>query len=108
MKWWKYQYPQFELLLFAIPNGGLRNVIVAKKLKAEGVKAGVADLFLAMPSNKYHGLFIEMKKEKGGVQSQAQKDFQLEVEKQGYKYFLAHGWEKAAQAINDYIGNREY
>ena len=34
---------------FAIANGGLRNIIVAKKLKAEGVKAGVADLFLMIP-----------------------------------------------------------
>jgi len=30
--------------IFAIPNGGHRNVVVAGKLKAEGVRAGVPDL----------------------------------------------------------------
>lgn len=32
-------------LIFAIPNGGKRNVIVARKMKAEGVKPGVPDYF---------------------------------------------------------------
>jgi len=43
---------------FAIPNGGLRNIKVAAKLKQEGVKAGVADLFVALSNGKYHGLFM--------------------------------------------------
>ena len=35
-----------KIELFAVPNGGQRNVVVASKLKAEGVRAGVADLIL--------------------------------------------------------------
>ena len=38
MQWWALAHQQFgipEQLLFAIPNGGERNVIVASKLKAE-------------------------------------------------------------------------
>ena len=54
------QYPEL-VLLFAIPNGGLRNKVVAKKLKAEGVKAGVLDVCLPVPRGRYHGLYIEMK-----------------------------------------------
>lgn len=34
----------------AIPNGGHRHVAVARKLKAEGVKAGVPDVVLFKPS----------------------------------------------------------
>ena len=48
--------------VFAIPNGGLRNVVVAKKMKAEGVKPGVLDLFFTLARGGYHGLFIEMKR----------------------------------------------
>ena len=47
--------------LFAIPNGGHRNIAVAAKLKAEGVRAGVPDLCLPVARGDFHGLFIEMK-----------------------------------------------
>jgi hypothetical protein len=52
-------------LLYAVPNGGDRNLRVARKLKAEGVLAGVADLCLPAARRGYHGLYIEMKSEEG-------------------------------------------
>ena len=48
-------------MLFAVPNGGDRNVIVARKLKAEGVKRGVPDLVLPVARHGMHGLFLELK-----------------------------------------------
>lgn len=65
------QCPGIECM-FAIPNGGERNLKVAANLKAEGVRAGVADVFLPVPvqylasqgtplEECYHGLWIEMK-----------------------------------------------
>ena len=47
--------------VFAIPNGGHRHIKVAAKLKAEGVKAGIPDIFVAVPNSYSAGLFIEMK-----------------------------------------------
>ena len=47
--------------LFAIPNGGHRNKHVALKLKEEGVRAGVLDLFFPEARGGYFGLWIEMK-----------------------------------------------
>src|SRR5262245_57905739 len=41
----KDAYPVLRLL-YAVPNGGLRNIKVARKLKAEVVMTGVADLCL--------------------------------------------------------------
>ena len=49
------------LLVFAIPNGGRRNVVTATRLKAEGVMAGAPDLFVA----DYGGFFLEVKTETG-------------------------------------------
>jgi hypothetical protein len=48
-------------MCFAIPNGGHRHPAVAGKLKAEGVRAGVPDLFVPCQRHGYAGLFIELK-----------------------------------------------
>ena len=70
-------------LLFAIPNGGLRGKGTAGKLRAEGVLAGVSDLFLPVARRGFHGLFLEMKSETGKP-TELQMEFQLAVEDQGY------------------------
>lgn len=103
IQWWGLQYPDYDILLFAIPNGGLRNKVTAAKLKKEGVKPGVADLFLCLPNGIYHGLFIEMKREKGGRQADSQKAFQAAVEEQGYCYVVACGFKEAVLRIKDYL-----
>lgn len=102
ISWFRIQYPHLRNRLFAIPNGGMRNLIVAKKLKAEGVLPGVADLFLMHANIIYHGLFIEMKTLKG-VQSQHQKEFQKEAINAGYCYHVAHGFYDARDFINFYL-----
>ena len=40
-----------------------------------GVKSGVPDLMLPIPKGGYHGLFIELKKEVGGITSKEQIDW---------------------------------
>lgn len=47
--------------IFAIPNGGDRDIRVAVKLKAEGVRRGVPDLMLLAKRHGYSGLVIELK-----------------------------------------------
>ena len=112
-------------LLFAIPNGGERNKIVASQMKAEGVRAGVPDLFLPVPGLKwtapdigviqYHGLFIEMKKpaarlkrapkhkwDTGGV-SEEQVVWLNMLEQQGYKVVVCYSWYEAANEIKFYL-----
>lgn len=54
------KYPELRLL-HAIPNGGLRDRNVARKLQAEGVLPGIPDLCLPISNKHYHGLYIEMK-----------------------------------------------
>lgn len=106
MHWWSYASQRFgisEQLLFAIPNGGQRNLIVAKKLKAEGVRAGIPDLFLAVPRGRFHGMFVEMKKTKGGRVPASQKIMLETLELCGYRAVVCHGWNEAREAIQNYI-----
>ena len=46
--------------LFAIPNGGHRNVVVAGKLKAEGVRPGIPDLCFPEARGGYFGLWASL------------------------------------------------
>lgn len=99
----KQLYPLLSLM-FAIPNGGERNKIVASRLKAEGVKTGVSDVMLPVPMGGYHGLFIEMKKP-GELKStsQAQKDFGAAMQAQGYGFVVCDDWTKARDVIIQYL-----
>ena len=75
VRWFRYQYP--HLVIYAVPNGGSRNVREAQRLKAEGVLAGVADLVVMLPQGK--SLYIEMKV-RGNRQTDNQKEFQKVIE----------------------------
>ena len=110
MQWWELSSHLFgipEQLLFAIPNGGQRNLIVARKLKAEGVRAGVPDLFLAVPSMGYNGLFVEMKQAHAGRTSSAQNEMLSLLEAQGFRTAVCHGWRNAAFTIRAYLEARK-
>ena len=80
--------------VFAIPNGGLRSKMVAVKLKAEGVRSGVPDLYI--PAWK---VWVEMKREKGGRLSKEQKDWIAYLEGIGDTVIVGHGWRAAIEAI---------
>lgn len=94
-------------LMFAIPNGGLRNKVSAARLKAEGVKAGVLDIFLPVARRKYHGLFIEMKRGRN-LLTLAQEEFCANVHGQGYLYCVAYSWQSAAKNLIWYFEDEIY
>lgn len=89
--------------VFAIPNGGQRNKGVAAKLKAEGVKAGVHDIFLPLPMNGYHGMFIEMKFGRNGLTAE-QSEFGLFAASQNYHTVVCYSWVEATREIEKYLG----
>lgn len=95
------KYPELELL-FAIPNGGLRDKRVAAKLKAEGVKPGVPDLCLPVARGRYHGLFIEMKA-KGGTVTPEQVQWTSKLTLQGYFAMICVGQDDAWSVLTSYL-----
>ena len=64
--WWQRTPYARHFVMYHIPNGGRRDKITGARLKAEGVVAGVPDVFLASPRQGFHGLYIEMKRQRGG------------------------------------------
>ena len=103
VQWFDAAYPQYAGRLFAIPNGGWRAKAQALKLQLEGVRAGVPDLFLPVATGGKHGLFIEMKRSKGGTVSPEQKDWLAHLKQQGYRAEVCKGFEAAKAVIQDYF-----
>jgi len=103
VNWRKAEITQLDLF-WASPNGGLRNKVTAKKMRAEGVLAGVPDLFLAQPVGVSHGLFIEMKKRHGGRLEPEQEEMLYKLRNRGYACAVCHSWQEAALVILDYLG----
>lgn len=108
LKWWngcsKNRWKLPQSVLFANANGGYRPIQSAMKLKMEGVRAGVPDLTLAVPSRGKHGLYIEMKRRVGGVLSMPQANFIKTLEKMGYACAVCEGCNEAIKAITEYLG----
>lgn len=90
--------------LFAVPNGGARRPVEAAIMKAEGVRAGVPDLFLALPVAPYAGLFCEMKRADGGSTTKEQKAWLTKLSTAGYMTSVCHGAEEAIDTIKRYVG----
>ena len=105
---WAAYVPELKLL-HSIPNGGLRNKTVAAKLKKQGVKSGVPDIFLPLARCGYHGLYIELKKMKDstpkGVLSPNQEIWLESLRNEGYKTAVCYGWKEAKDVIEDYISD---
>jgi hypothetical protein len=92
--------------LHAIPNGGKRDARTGARLKAEGVKAGVPDVFMPMTckSPTFHGLYIEFKS-KTGKMTQKQLEFAAHARNLGYGYVLCYSWLSAARVITNYLNH---
>lgn len=104
-EWMRGKWPELERL-YHCPNGGSRNPVEAARLKAQGVKAGVPDLFLPVPRGGYHGLYIEMKRQKGGRVSDDQKDWIAFLTAQGYRTAVCKGAEEAIDELKSYLGDQ--
>jgi hypothetical protein len=89
--------------LYAVPNGGKRSKVEAAIMKAEGVRAGMTDLVLAWPTDRWPGLYIEMKTADGRV-SPEQRDWAERLKEAGYRHEICRGHLEAIGVIRDYLG----
>ena len=104
-------YPELALM-FAIPNGGKREKQqdrkgrwfspTAQKLKREGVKRGIPDIFLPCARGGSHGLFIEMKAPDGKVSPEQARVHQL-LREEGYAVIVCYSLESAITLITWYL-----
>ena len=101
------KYPMLEYM-FAIKNAEKGGKIAGALAKAEGVKAGVLDIFLPFANGGFHGMFIEMKRPKTDTQtagkvSKEQIDFGQKMLVNGYWCVACFTWQEAAKSIEKYL-----
>ena len=89
--------------IFAITNGARVAIGQAVKLKRAGVRKGVPDLFLPVPRREDYGLFIELKRKKGGVISTEQKEWIKTLRGNGYAAVVCAGADEAITVIKNYL-----
>lgn len=120
MQWAAYHSGRWPVLklLHAIPNGaffgaGVKELksgkqvplaaIRANRLKSEGLREGVPDLCLPVPSGSHHGLYIEMKRQRSGRTSSEQEWWGQALQALGYHWVCCHGADLAIAALKNYL-----
>lgn len=73
------------------------------RIKALGYIAGTLDIFIPVPLNGFHGLFIEMKRKDGGSIQENQRDMSNKLTLTGYKVVFCKGFEEAKAEFLKYI-----
>jgi hypothetical protein len=81
-----------ELKWFAIPNGDIRHLNAALRLKAEGVKPGVADLCIMLPYGQC--AWLELKDTRGHL-SDEQRGFGVTCVRLGHLWEVAYSLDDA-------------
>jgi len=102
VEYFRLKYP--KEIIFAVPNGGQRDVRVARKMKAEGVTAGVPDLFVASARNGFNGLFIELKNGKKGRVSEKQIEMIEKLNEKGFYCCIVRTFDEFMATLKDYFG----
>lgn len=99
------EYPDLWMLNSSL--GGVRLTIgQGKKAKRAGYKPGFPDIFLPVVTVLYSGLFVELKRIKGGSVSPEQRKWIAGLSEQGYKAIVCRGAIEAINAIKEYLGDR--
>ena len=96
------KYPALNRM-YHIPNEGKRSYATGRRMRAEGLKKGVPDICLPCARGGYHGLYIELKRRKGGSLSEDQKEWLGALRDEGYMAVMCKGWEEASEMILRYL-----
>lgn len=107
---WLRLHPVLKNSFCKIDNEGKRSVIAGYQSKMMGLRPGVSDLFIYYPTSRYHGLWLEVKRNMKYSKSYAQKktvcqqrEFIEHVRSLGYKAEFCFGFDHAKQIIEDYL-----
>ncbi len=95
------KYPELKLG-FAVPNQGLRDARNARRMKAEGMRAGVPDWMLPVMAWDKAGLAIEFKAP-GGKLTVLQLAYHKLLSNHDWRVEVCYDWRSAADIVAEYL-----
>lgn len=109
VRWLSY-HPIVRNYFMHITNEGKRDPITGQHLLQLGLKPGASDLFIYYPTKKYHGLFLEVKRNKKYTPSEmkteswnAQEKFINSVKSVGFAGEMCYGLEDGIAIVERYL-----
>ncbi len=69
------------------------------------MKAGVPDVIICVPNDKYHGLFIEFKSP-GNKATELQSNMMKKLVDNGYHCCICFSWHEARDIVKIYLGEK--
>lgn len=99
---WIKKNPKIKPFALYIPNDGKRSPQLGAIYKRMGLRPGTSDIFIAIPTKRWHGLWIELKWGKNKA-TPAQLEFINDMRSQGYYAEVIWGADDAIQLIKDYL-----
>lgn len=116
---WLNLHPLLRNLFAKLDNEGKRHTIIKNgrtfnlgliRAVKQGLRYGLSDLLIYFPTKTYHGLFLEMKRNKIYTPSEkrtrtwiAQENFKETVKSVGYACETCYGWEHGKRVIEEYL-----
>jgi hypothetical protein len=109
VKWLSY-HPVVRDYFLKLNNEGKRTEATGWHLKQLGLRAGASDLFIYYPTKTYHGLWLEVKRNKKYTPSErstptwiSQEKFIESVKKVGFAGEFCYGLECGIKIIESYL-----
>ncbi|MCM1437771.1 MAG: VRR-NUC domain-containing protein [Roseburia sp.] len=87
-----------------VPNEARRSPAYGAKMKRMGLRKGFPDIFIPTARKGFHGLMIELKRDKKSRVSPEQLGWITYLNKQGYKATVCYGADEAIKTIEEYFG----
>ncbi len=107
---WINYHPILKNFFHKTNNEGKRTALQGQRLKQMGLRAGVSDIFIYYPVTPYHGLWLEIKRNKKYTASEkstdtwkAQEKFIELVKSVGYSAFFCYGWLDGKAIVEKYL-----
>ena len=89
-------------VVFHVANERRVSPQAGRRLKKKGVKPGVPDVFVPIPSRNYHGMFIEFKIKPNKL-TDIQINFGQQLVRHGYLVCVAYSSTEAIKILEDYL-----
>lgn len=99
---WICRNPLLFPFFYSIDHGEVRNIAVAMKLKAKGVKGGISDCLFLQPNNENPCIWLELKVKKRKL-SDKQQVFFDQAKKCGMKCVVCRTLESFINEMKEYI-----